>query len=417
MVYKLDLTGPGGNRTIIAKSGDNITVDLEPGKWNIAIEAYYFNQADFDGLTGDSAFWIGDEDPAGIGDTETTVKPGRHNDVKIPIKVTGNLPYDVIVTTESSAKGFDNLAAALDSINDGNKYTIMMLEDQNLTPRILDNNKQITLVSMFGGEIEIKLSGQGSLFTVGSNSELTLGEGITLVGLNEEDDLINNNAALVIVEGELTMLEGSKITGNKNDFPMSTGTGGGVLVGNVGKFIMKGGTISGNTADNYGGGVFVRGDGEVIMDDGYIANNTAGFAGGGVAISGEATLLMKGGTISGNTAVNGGGVYMSEPYSVTFTMSGKARVVPGEDSNRNEVYITNSVDYITVGELTDFSDDEEKVATIRLSIWGGYVQDRTVLVNAEGGDYVSLYYNRFTVVPNDPDEYIIDENGLLQVDQ
>ncbi|GHV78183.1 hypothetical protein AGMMS49942_30040 [Spirochaetia bacterium] len=65
------------------------------------------------------------------------------------------------------------------------------------------------------------------------------------------------------------------------------------------KFVMYGGTITGNT----GGGVFVN-DGTFTMSGGTISGNTASNLGGGVAV-GVDTFTKTGGTISGNTAGEG----------------------------------------------------------------------------------------------------------------
>ncbi|MDR1089319.1 MAG: InlB B-repeat-containing protein [Coriobacteriales bacterium] len=142
--------------------------------------------------------------------------------------------------------------------------------------------------------------------------------------------------------GSFTMTSGT-IKNNRSVSP-----GGGVYVGYRMAFTMSGGTISGNTADEYkspwgggqggGGGVYCNAGsstvyGSFTMEDGTISGNTAtgttyGY-GGGVYTSGP--FVMKNGTISGNTAtsVGGGGVYIhnngatTSPYGFgSLTMKG-----------------------------------------------------------------------------------------------
>lgn len=101
------------------------------------------------------------------------------------------------------------------------------------------------------------MSSNGALFTIGKaispnlmGVEFTLGNNITLVGRSS-----NNEAVILLVTNDFTMLPGSKIIGNTNiDVnPPSEGFGGGVMT-QLGIFTMFGGEISGNTA-LWGGGV------------------------------------------------------------------------------------------------------------------------------------------------------------------
>ncbi|MDR0303128.1 MAG: hypothetical protein LBI04_12555 [Treponema sp.] len=120
----------------------------------------------------------------------------------------------------------------------------------------------------------LSLSGNGSLFTVGSGVTLILDNNITLKGHS------GNNVSLVMVNagGELVMHEGSVITGN------TASHGGGVFVNTNGIFSMEAGEISGNTVAYSG-------------DYGY---------GGGVYVYYNATFKKSGGTVYGYTVdVNG----------------------------------------------------------------------------------------------------------------
>ena len=122
----------------------------------------------------------------------------------------------------------------------------------------------------------------------------------------------------VIVRDRFTM-NGGTISGNKT---AGSTFGGGVYVASGKTFTMNGGEITQNTSDN-GGGVHVVSRGNFNMNSGTITGNTADNSGGGVCSVG--TFKMTGGTIGGadnaaNKAKNGGGVYVGS--GSTFEMSG-----------------------------------------------------------------------------------------------
>jgi hypothetical protein len=194
------------------------------------------------------------------------------------------------------------------------------------------------------GSGTIQLKGKGHLLVIqGSegvaNRTLTL-EGVTLAGVAD------NNDPLVVARSG-----GDKGSGRTGHFIMKSGTitgnthirsgsdddnnwagAGGVRVNEGGMFTMEGGTISGNTAKGSrgsgGGGVRVEDGGTFIMRGGVISGNIAESAnwseGGGVGVW-RGTFTMEGGVISGNTVkgdrgCNGGGVDIGE--NSTFTLKG-----------------------------------------------------------------------------------------------
>jgi uncharacterized protein YjdB len=113
------------------------------------------------------------------------------------------------------------------------------------------------------------------------------------------------NGCGVYVDGTF-MMKGGTISGN------SGSNGGGVHVSR-GTFTMDGGTIAGNgDTSHYGGGVYVNEpEGAFIMNGGSITDNEGKY-GGGVCLSSGGTFTMNGGTISGNkaaTASRKNGVY------------------------------------------------------------------------------------------------------------
>lgn len=130
------------------------------------------------------------------------------------------------------------------------------------------------------------------------------------------------------------VMNGGTISGNKATSAGSQG-GGGVLV-NAANATMNGGIITGNETSGSGGGVrIVCRAGEILssrftMNGGTISDNTS-LEGGGVIVLGQgggqdgggASFKMNGGVITGNRSLNignGGGVAVINAYS-SFTMS------------------------------------------------------------------------------------------------
>ena len=92
-------------------------------------------------------------------------------------------------------------------------------------------NGKLTLIGLTS-ERTILLTLPGNMFVIsGTGSALSLGQNITLQGMN-------NNTALVQVssDGTLTMETGAKIAGNTNG---SGGNGGGVMIANNGTFTIE----------------------------------------------------------------------------------------------------------------------------------------------------------------------------------
>ncbi len=114
--------------------------------------------------------------------------------------------------------------------------------------------------------------------------------------------MANNGTQLLV-----TMYDGAEICNN-----VSYQTGGGILV-SCGKFVMEGGTISGNISgagnvgldDAVGGGIYVRRGGSFIMNGGKVSDNWARGIGGNLAmdldsyLGNDAAVQLNKGNISG----------------------------------------------------------------------------------------------------------------------
>jgi hypothetical protein len=172
------------------------------------------------------------------------------------------------------------------------------------------------------------------LFEVASG-ELTLGKGLTLVGIDDNDKAL----CRAILDGTLVLREGVTIKGNKNtasgdpDGEAYHG-GGGIEVRDGGKLLMYGGEITGNDSRRGNGvGVFGRvKKASFVMEGGRIHDNIGSLSagwGGGVHINfWNDTFTMNGGSIDSNKAMrNGGGVSLC---CGTFTMNGSAVISNNE---------------------------------------------------------------------------------------
>ena len=241
-------------------------------------------------------------------------------------------------------------------------YILEMNANENIAPHTFEYKGAINITIVLRGDgtnRSIRLSSNGTMFTVKSNVTLILDNNITLQGHSG-----NNNSMIYVNGGIFKMNAGSTITGNN---------GGGVKIFG-GTFTMNDGTISNNTASN-GGGVHVVGTFE--MNGGTISNNRAS-EGGGVGMKlGRGNFIMTGGTISANTASQGGGVYMFAYGS--FTMRGG--VITGNTAREYGGGVTFhswSTFNKTGGTITGYSSDHN----------GNVVDDGNILARRGHAVYV-----------------------------
>jgi hypothetical protein len=188
-----------------------------------------------------------------------------------------------------------------------------------------------------GGKLQAQkfTGGSNSLLVLSNNVRVTLAGGLILAGTGDETDHING---VYVDDGAAFTMDGGEISGHSsglspnggvfvansgtftmNDGKISGNSSGGVFV-EVGTFTMNGGLICNNTAESSyyysGGGVLVGGSGTFIMNDGEISGNSAASYGGGVCVADNGTFIMKGGEIAGNkAATGGGGVYVFDTSS------------------------------------------------------------------------------------------------------
>jgi hypothetical protein len=205
----------------------------------------------------------------------------------------------------------------------------------------LDSGSSPAEVAIDGGgkTVSLDAGSRGAVLTIGGGVVLTL-RNIVFKGHAD------NNAPLLYVKegGTLIFENGAGVRDNSNAYGGSSRLeGGGVLV--EGEFLMRGGTISGNTAgtvvdpsigggfafrrlrpsesvgDSHGGGVYINRQGVFTMSGGSVSGNYASGDGGGVHIASGGVFAMSGGELRSNYAGrNGGGASIDRDSA--FTLSG-----------------------------------------------------------------------------------------------
>ena len=174
---------------------------------------------------------------------------------------------------------------------------------------------------------------------------------------------ISDNTALDYGGGIVTFPQQSqKITININNGEISgnqvtEGSGGAVAAFfDVTELNVKGGTLSGNSAQYFGGGVFLYQATNVTISGGTISENRAS-AGGGVCLFTDSAVTQTGGSIENNAANAGGGV-CGGVYSGTYTMTGGV-IKDNNNSLTEEARLSAQGDGVYVGTAFNLGNDAE----------------------------------------------------------
>ena len=220
----------------------------------------------------------------------------------------------------------------------------------------------------------------------------------------------------VFVNGGSFTMNGGTITGNKAD------NGGGVRVKN-GIFTMNAGEISGNTVVGsdygigYGGGVHVDDYGAFIMNGGLIQENEAQNGGGGVSVfmrdyaySNNLRFIMNGGEIRGNKSYSGGGVYL---MSGTAALNESGKIYNNLGVFGGGVCVAGGIFTMNAGEIYENAANNGYGGGVSVDggtfiLNSGEIRGNTAYVGGRGGG-VSVYGNYSFFIMNDGK---ITENGF-----
>ena len=202
-------------------------------------------------------------------------------------------------------------------------------------------------------------------------------------------------AGVYVVNGHFILKNGT-ISGNS----LAAGTTGGGGVETEGAdavFDMYGGTICNNEA-GYGGGVYIRG-GTFSFYDGVISNNKAvstdgggvhvygsastlnmyggsiinntSNAGGGIGVSGGGTLNISGGTISGNTSTQVGGGITNRRTNASGDMNANINISGNPVISGNTYAGSTSNVYLYNGIILNISGALESDASVGVTLQNG----------------------------------------------
>ena len=223
----------------------------------------------------------------------------------------------------------------------------------------------------------ISMNAAGNAISVGKGTTFILTDckevqGSITHGINSETNMKYTGRGMEVA-GTFTMY-GGNITGNNKEVANYMLGGGGVYVATDATFTMNGGSVAENiiiSEKTYanGGGVYVAG--EFVINGGNIIKNEAE-NGGGVYVGANAHLIMNGGNIIKNEAEFGGGVYVvrtDQGKEGTLTMSGgniTGNTAIGTDANSGGVYSKGSLsisgDVKITGNLRKSQEDTAGIA-------------------------------------------------------
>jgi hypothetical protein len=272
--YTIKLTNSGETSISQTTSGGTVDFSVQPGNWSILVRAT--------GLPAAGSLAAQGKVLKGYGEADVEVKAGANTDVTVTVK-----PLDAGVTEMVSA--WTDLKDVLEKAE--KNETVLLTRNLQVNSSIeIRNGKEITLLAKDNVTITKGNVVANSLFRViwGSKLTLSVDKGKIII----EGNKANNNSSLFYVgtnsvnssltgsgSGTLIMNEGVTLTNNHAN--VSTNDRGGAVVVQGGTFIMNGGIISKNSANNYGGGVrvlsgtFTKTGGTIYGSDGGDNKNTA----------------------------------------------------------------------------------------------------------------------------------------------
>ncbi len=196
--------------------------------------------------------------------------------------------------------------------------------------------------------------------------------------------------------------------------------GGGIAHHNGTLFYIHGGTIGGdsasegNSATNKGGGIYTMG--KFYLKGGTVSYNTADLGGG---VCGDNGLLMYGGTIKNNTATtHGGGVFVD--YR-SLQIRGSAYIPAGSDG-KNDVYLNKrdtEADPAVLYLVDPITPPEECTGGIVALITPHEYTDNKEIITIAGSETatttIANEFTKFDVKqPDTTSHYLINYLGKLQ---
>jgi hypothetical protein len=346
---------------IIVTAPDGIT------KQTYTVSYTYYNQTEWYVTEG------GSDGNNGTNDTDDAMATVSAALVKVKSSYSITSPPELVWPGKNSDPS-DPLAARI-TITGTLSENAVTISESNLPPILLTGTGTIT-----SGDTSDKRP-----LTIENGVTVIMEGGLTLTGGKHSE----GGGGVHLTGGSKFIMNGGTITGNTSTAGGSSGRGGGgVQVTNGSAFTMNGGTIGGsslvNTSDNDGGGVFVTNGSTFTMNGGTICGNTTAFGGGGVATVSGGTFIMKGGNLDGNFATHGGGVILFNGGN-TFKMEG-GNIIRNTATDYLGYYGGGGV--LLVGDSFTMSGgtiSENTVAGSGSNVGGGGVANHSGTFTMEGG--------------------------------
>lgn len=308
--FKVDFETNGGNTigSVTVPKGDVLTAPAPPTKQGGATEGLYEGVIDPDAGSFTFDVWCTDTELTNPYDFTRPVTNNLTLYARWATVGTLPTPIDLSKVTGSNIveRSWNYLnALALDAPAE---YTLLLASDVNVSGNLTAfKNANVSLHFVGKGEERvINRSINGNLFIIEDAGTFTFGENITITGTPGNYHLIAQQTGTSAV----IMKAGAKITD-------AVGTGPALIMMNSGSasFTMEGGEISGNkmtrSAANYVAGVIAVNWGKFYMKGGVISGNSAStpfnttashFVAGAVLLRGNQTFQKTGGEIKDNTA-------------------------------------------------------------------------------------------------------------------
>ena len=165
----------------------------------------------------------------------------------------------------------------------------------------------------------------GNLVKINKNGALTLKD-MTIDGNKGKVSFDGTQSLIYVYEGKLVLEENSVLRNNKLN---NTGFGSAVNV-RLGSLVMNDkSSVTSNRSLKNGGGISIY-ESNFVMNGGLISENTADNCGGGVILSKGSTFEFSGGKIEKNKAYSGGGVNIGGDNTVTASPGSTFNMTGGE---------------------------------------------------------------------------------------
>jgi len=239
----------------------------------------------------------------------------------------------VVVTSNTDDGAMCTLREAIRSVN--------LIDPQgdclNASAEPFGTNDTIT----FSNPGEIVLGGEGELVI---QNDVVI-DASSVGGITLNADL--NSRVLSAVDELIVTFKNLTITGGS-----TTGSGGGVSLGERSELMIIDSSITGNQSGSFGGGLFIGAGSGTEITRSEISSNTSTQAGGGIAtFDSELTLLDT--TVSGNSSINeGGGLYTSGYSTLTLTNSTVSANSAGYNDTHNGGGILSTGGYLNLNNST-----------------------------------------------------------------